>query len=211
MPNFFDFKPNDMTKMPAWVRFPTLPLRCWTPLCLSKLASVIGKPIHCNGPTTNMARLSYARVLIKVDLLRDLSSSVNVILPNGSPLAQQVMYESLPRFCKQCYVLGHTVSTCHKGLKHKKRPRTFMMILVVHLQKLRQLRNNTCTIRALLLTLQLILCLLKLPPLNSGGTHPLGIKGLNLLHHPPPNRPQDLSTVLITLRICLPYRLKDNT
>lgn len=90
--------------------------------CLSKLASVIGKPIHCNGPTTNMTRLSYARVLIEVDLLRDLPSSVNVVLPNGSPLAQQVMYESLPRFCKQCYVLGHTVSTFHKGLKRKKRP-----------------------------------------------------------------------------------------
>jgi hypothetical protein len=47
MPDFFDFKPNDMTKLPTWVRFPNLPLRCWTPLYLSKLASVIGKPIHC--------------------------------------------------------------------------------------------------------------------------------------------------------------------
>uniref|UniRef100_A0A3N7EM07 Uncharacterized protein n=1 Tax=Populus trichocarpa TaxID=3694 RepID=A0A3N7EM07_POPTR len=30
-----------------------------------------------------------------------------------------VMYESLPRFCKQCRVLGHTTSTCNKGTGHK--------------------------------------------------------------------------------------------
>ncbi|KAL9400736.1 hypothetical protein Peur_004585 [Populus x canadensis] len=88
MPDFFDFKPNDMTTLPTWVRFPNLPLRCLTPLCLSKLASVIGKPIHCDNSTTNMTRLSYARVLIEVDLLGDLPSSVNVVLPNSSNLAQ---------------------------------------------------------------------------------------------------------------------------
>jgi len=33
------------------------------------------------------------------------------------------MYESLPCFCKQCRVLGHSVSTCNKrtSSKHKKR------------------------------------------------------------------------------------------
>ncbi|KAJ6975268.1 hypothetical protein NC653_031197 [Populus alba x Populus x berolinensis] len=76
-----------MTKLPTWVRFPNLPLQCWTPLCLSKLASVIGKLIRYDDSTTNMTRLSYTRVLIKVDLLGDLPSSVNVVLPNGSNLA----------------------------------------------------------------------------------------------------------------------------
>jgi hypothetical protein len=74
--------------MPTWVRFPNLPLRYWTPLCLSKLASVIGKPIHYDEPTSNKSRLSYGRVLIEVDLLGALPSSVNVKLPNGSTLNQ---------------------------------------------------------------------------------------------------------------------------
>jgi len=87
MPDIFDFKPPDMTKMSTWERFPNLPLRCWTPLCLSKLASVISKPIHYDDPTTSMTKLSYAQVLIKVDLLEDLPNSVNVVLPNGSTLA----------------------------------------------------------------------------------------------------------------------------
>jgi len=57
-------------------------------------------------------------------LLSDLPSSVNVILPNGTTLIQQVVYESLPRFCKQCKTLGHSTLTCTKGLKprSKKRP-----------------------------------------------------------------------------------------
>jgi hypothetical protein len=46
MPEFFDFDTSDMLWMPIWIRFPNLPLQCWSPLCLSKLASVIGKPQH---------------------------------------------------------------------------------------------------------------------------------------------------------------------
>ena len=71
-----------------------------------------------------MTRLLYARILIEVDLLLDLPSSVNVVLPNGTSLPQQIMYESLPHFCKQCKVLWHSTITCTKGIrpKHKTRP-----------------------------------------------------------------------------------------
>jgi hypothetical protein len=106
------------------VRFPNLPLRCWNHICLSKIASMIGKPIHCDDPTAQTTRLSYARVLVEVDLLSNLTSSINVILPNGTTLPQQIVYESLPRFCKQCKILRHSTLTCTKGLKprSKKRP-----------------------------------------------------------------------------------------
>jgi hypothetical protein len=70
MLEFFDFQAFDMTKLPTKVKLPNLPLRCWTPLCLLKLASMIGKPIHCDVPTANMTRLSYARILIEVELLQ---------------------------------------------------------------------------------------------------------------------------------------------
>jgi len=60
MPDFFDFQSTKMTIMPTWVRFPNLPLRCWTPICLSKIARMIGKPIHYDDSTAQMTRLSYA-------------------------------------------------------------------------------------------------------------------------------------------------------
>jgi hypothetical protein len=48
MPDYFDFDTAAMIRLPVWVKFPNLPLQCWSPLCLSKLASVIGKPVHAD-------------------------------------------------------------------------------------------------------------------------------------------------------------------
>jgi len=124
MLEFFDFQFTKLTTMPIWVRFPNLPLRCWSHICLSKIASMVGKPIHYDGPTTQMSRVSYARVLIEIDLLSDLPSTVTVILPNGNTLVQQLVYESLPRYYKQCKSLGHSTLTCNKGHvpRNRKRP-----------------------------------------------------------------------------------------
>jgi len=125
MPKFFDFITTDMMHMPIWVRFPNLPLKCWSSICLSKITSMIGKHVHCNAPTASMNRLSYAIILVEVDLLVDLPTFVNLVLPNGFSLSQQVMYESLPCFCEQYRVLGYTVSTCNKGTGHKRKKRSY--------------------------------------------------------------------------------------
>jgi len=124
MLEYFDFTASDKVQLPIWVRFPNLPLKCWSSICLSKIASMFGNPIQCDAPTTSMTRLSYARVLIEVDLLLDLPTSINIVLTNGSSLSQQVMYESLPHLCKQCRVLRHTVSTCNKGTGHRRKKRS---------------------------------------------------------------------------------------
>jgi hypothetical protein len=41
-----------------------------------------------------------------------LPSSIKVILFNGSTLNQEVVYETLPRFCKLCRVLSHSTAAC---------------------------------------------------------------------------------------------------
>lgn len=121
MPDYFDFDTSDMIWMFVWVRFPNLPLQCWSPLCLSKLASVIGKPVYPNSPTTSMTQLSYAQVLIEIDLLVELPLSIDITLPNGVTKSQAVIYESLPRFWKQYKTLGHSTSACNKAFKHKRK------------------------------------------------------------------------------------------
>jgi hypothetical protein len=124
MPEYFDFTATHMSRVLVWIRFPNLPLKCWSPTCLSKIASVIGKPIHYDMLTTLMSRLSYARVLIEVDLLVDLPNSINFVLPNGMLLLQLVVYKSIPRFCKHCQVLGHTDSTCSRIGSNKRKKHT---------------------------------------------------------------------------------------
>jgi hypothetical protein len=121
MPDYFDFDTSDMVRLPIWVKFPNLPLQCWSPLCLSKLASVIGKPVYYDSPTTSITRLSYARVLVEIDLLAELPSSINTTLPNGVSKPQVVLYESLPWFCKKCNILGHSNSACNKSSSHKRK------------------------------------------------------------------------------------------
>jgi hypothetical protein len=65
--------------------------------------------------TSSLTRLSYARVLVEINLLPDLPYSIEVTLPNGSIFSQQVVYETLPRFCKHCRTIGHITSTCTKS------------------------------------------------------------------------------------------------
>ena len=64
--------------------------------------------------TSSMSRLSYARILVELDLRADLPQSVALCLPNGITLDQQIVYETLPKFCKHCNVLGHVIATCSK-------------------------------------------------------------------------------------------------
>jgi hypothetical protein len=48
-------------------------------------------------------------------LLKELVHSVDVLLPNGSTLHQNINYETLPKFCKHCHVLGHSSLLCSKA------------------------------------------------------------------------------------------------
>jgi hypothetical protein len=146
MPDYFDFDTSDMIRMPVWVRFPNLPLQCLSPLCLSKLASVIGKPVHSDSPTTSTTRLSYARMLIDIDLLVELPSSIDITLPNGVTKSQAVINESLPRFCKQCKTLGHSTSACNKAFSHKRKKSPPLPLLpldaLIPQLTLKQLKNS---------------------------------------------------------------------
>ncbi|KAJ6291154.1 hypothetical protein OIU76_023248 [Salix suchowensis] len=78
MSEFFNFNSAKMSTIPVWVKLSNLPLRCWSENCLSKIASVIGKPIQCDMLTSSMTRLSYARVLVEIDLRKKLRESINL-------------------------------------------------------------------------------------------------------------------------------------
>lgn len=59
--------------------------------------------------------MSYARVLVEIDLLEELQHSVEITLPEGPALHQQVVYETLPKYCHLCHVLSHTHLLCPKA------------------------------------------------------------------------------------------------
>ncbi|XP_070019439.1 uncharacterized protein [Nicotiana sylvestris] len=69
-----DFKMNKepLRLVPLWVSFPKLPLQCWTEENLGRLASYLGRPICTDKLTATGDTISYARVLIEMDITQQL-------------------------------------------------------------------------------------------------------------------------------------------
>ncbi|XP_060217285.1 uncharacterized protein LOC132644699 [Lycium barbarum] len=103
----FDFKQDLPHTMPIWVRYPHLPLNCWEPATLSKFASRLGIPLYAYECTTRQNKVTYATVLIEMNVTQDLPSEIEVVDPNGRVFKQDVEYDWKPIFCKTCLRYGH--------------------------------------------------------------------------------------------------------
>ncbi|VFQ93060.1 unnamed protein product [Cuscuta campestris] len=83
---------------------------------------VVGTPIRTDGGTKNKGRLSYCRMLIRVDMSKELPTSFVVSLPDGEEFTQKVVYEGLPNYCFHCKKFGHNQLSCRviRALNHRK-------------------------------------------------------------------------------------------
>ncbi|CAK8576415.1 unnamed protein product [Lathyrus sativus] len=66
-PNF-NLKNDMLRTIPVWIQLPQLPLHLWGAKNLGKMASMLGTPLMTDECTTNKYRISYARVLVEVDV-----------------------------------------------------------------------------------------------------------------------------------------------
>ncbi|KAL0352045.1 UNVERIFIED_CONTAM: hypothetical protein Scaly_1593200 [Sesamum calycinum] len=112
MPDCFEFKEDDISLTSVWATPPSLPLECWHPNALGKIGSRLGTPIAMDSLTTSMERVSYARILVKVDASKPLVDQVDFMLLNGVMRKQQVVYEFTPKFCTYCNRFGHLKGSC---------------------------------------------------------------------------------------------------
>ncbi|KAI5423833.1 hypothetical protein KIW84_030161 [Lathyrus oleraceus] len=103
----FEMKEDILWVMPLWVTFPQLPLHLWGEKCLAKIASSIGKPITMDECTTKKLRVSYARMLVEVDVTQKLRNSINVRDHNNKLVQQCIEYEWVPKYCHKCLKIGH--------------------------------------------------------------------------------------------------------
>lgn len=58
MPSCFEFDDENYSTMPVWIKLPSLPLDCWNPRALTKIASKIGNPISTDKLTSRKERLA---------------------------------------------------------------------------------------------------------------------------------------------------------
>ncbi|XP_058768939.1 uncharacterized protein LOC131642737 [Vicia villosa] len=77
---------------------------------ISKITSVIGNPITTDECTAKKLRISYARVLVEVDITQKSKESIWIKDHTGRRFEQKVEYEGKPKYCQQCLRMGHDCS-----------------------------------------------------------------------------------------------------
>nr|XP_009612570.1 uncharacterized protein LOC104105862 [Nicotiana tomentosiformis] len=103
-----------MRIVPIWVMLPGLSIQFWAEENLGRLASYIGKPLCTDKLTAHCDRVSYARVLIKIDVTQPLPDVLPVIKADGNIWNQEGEYEWKPMFCQECNQYGHTTKNCQR-------------------------------------------------------------------------------------------------
>lgn len=76
-------------------------------------------PITIYECTAKKLRIFYARVLIEIDITRELQHHVRIRDYDGSLLVQKVVYEWLPKYCGKCRIIGHICNDTRKSFEGK--------------------------------------------------------------------------------------------
>lgn len=100
--------------VPLWVTLHRLLIHYWSEENLNRIASKIGKTIYVDRLTVEIGHISYARLLIKVDVTQDLHTEI-YLEEEGPVLTQIVEYEWLPIACTNCKNMDHAPGECKKN------------------------------------------------------------------------------------------------
>ncbi|XP_058774240.1 uncharacterized protein LOC131648504 [Vicia villosa] len=102
----FELKDDLLRVLPLWITLPNLPLHLWGKKSIYKITSALGRPIMTDECTAQKLRISYARVLVEVDITRPVKESICISL-NGKDWEQKVEYEWKPKYYQSCLRIGH--------------------------------------------------------------------------------------------------------
>ncbi|XP_060172613.1 uncharacterized protein LOC132603526 [Lycium barbarum] len=108
----FQFQPELLRIVPLWVQLPRLPILYWADDNLSRIASCLGKSVCADQLTAQIGRVSYARVLIEMDITQPLPEVLIIEEADGVLRYQEVKYEWRPNVCYGCLKLGHCTKEC---------------------------------------------------------------------------------------------------
>ncbi|KAK2361560.1 hypothetical protein QL285_086692 [Trifolium repens] len=103
----FSLKRDMLRTLPIWVKLPQLPLYLWGVKSLSKIGSALGNPLVTDECTAHKLRVSYARMLIEMDVTQELPHDITIRDNEGNKMKQLVEYEWKPVFCENCQKVGH--------------------------------------------------------------------------------------------------------
>ncbi|KAF3662152.1 hypothetical protein FXO37_12577 [Capsicum annuum] len=106
------FTPEMLCIVPLLVTLPGLPIYYWSEENPSRIASTIGKPICADRLKANIEHISYARLLIEVDITQKLPIEI-YLEEEGYVVTQIVEYEWKPVVCPDCKKIDHVPMLSH--------------------------------------------------------------------------------------------------
>ncbi|XP_058756719.1 uncharacterized protein LOC131629930 [Vicia villosa] len=103
----FNLQTDLLRTLPIWVKLPNLPLYLWGETSLNKIGSALGVPIVTDECTANRLRISYARILVEMDITKDLPIEITIRDNVGEKMQQAIDYKWRPILCGRCQKFGH--------------------------------------------------------------------------------------------------------
>lgn len=110
---------DEVAEVPIWVQFPKLDLRFWGGRGLSKVASLLGKPIKADKHTKEKKLVNYARVLIEIDITKEIPEKVTFVDEFGDFIEQKVECEWKPIKYTKCKMFVLEEAQCRKGVRRE--------------------------------------------------------------------------------------------
>ncbi|XP_075098965.1 uncharacterized protein LOC142175862 [Nicotiana tabacum] len=95
----FSFHSEVLQTIPPWVHLPNLPLSCWKRETLSRIESGLEVSIYVDECTTKEERISYARLLMEMNITRPLPKTIKVKDSTGDISDQEIVYDWVPECC----------------------------------------------------------------------------------------------------------------
>lgn len=69
---------------------------------LSRIGSGLGIPLYADEFTSKIERISYAMLLVEMDVTKGMPTVLKVMDPKGKVFEQSIDYNWIPKYCHTC-------------------------------------------------------------------------------------------------------------
>ncbi|KAH0652597.1 hypothetical protein KY289_030275 [Solanum tuberosum] len=109
-----EFTREELRTVPIWIKLSGLDFKYWSPKGLSKIGSLVGKPLMVDHNTERKIGLNFARPLVEVEMDTTLPEVILFRSEKGNLIEQKVLYDWKQTLCKVCDKYGHSEVNCRK-------------------------------------------------------------------------------------------------
>ncbi|GAV90321.1 LOW QUALITY PROTEIN: Exo_endo_phos domain-containing protein/DUF4283 domain-containing protein, partial [Cephalotus follicularis] len=103
---------SGFAKIPVWVKLMNIPMEYWTVQGLSRLASVLGSPLHMDPAMEGKQLISFARICVEMKADKEFPAVIKTRRSNGEVVEVKVEYSWRPPVCDRCKVFDHSTRVC---------------------------------------------------------------------------------------------------